>query len=43
MARMMTETEFGKWADENIGKGLTDFEKGMYYEIFLFGMRWARA
>ena len=43
MARKMTDEEFGEWLDNNIGLGLTDTEKGMYYEMYLFGMRWARA
>tara|TARA_R100001463_G_scaffold35602_1_gene77328 strand:- start:842 stop:961 length:120 start_codon:yes stop_codon:yes gene_type:complete len=39
----MTEEEFGEWIDEYIGLGLSDEEKGRYYEMFIFGMRWARA
>jgi hypothetical protein len=43
MAKKMSFEEFSEYLDEYHVRGLTDHEKEMYYEMYILGMRWARA
>lgn len=43
MAKKMSFEEFGKYLDDYHVLGLTDHEKETYYEMYILGMRWARA
>lgn len=43
MAKKMSFEEFSEYLDEYHILGLTDDEKEIYYQMYILGMRWARA
>ena len=43
MAKKMSFEEFSEYLDKYHMLGLTDHEKEKYYEMYILGMRWARA